>query len=146
MSYKNSKQGENQSSKRGILKNGTYQQQLRHSTQKEATFDEMNVLATYHPPGKDYGLMKIDEPKTPYHYSSECSQPVDPESLAKKLAKAGPCQKKYTLSGSSNLTMSDDEFGPSASFKDHRKQHYNMKEQLRRGKELAAKELAELED
>ncbi|KAL8188344.1 UNVERIFIED_CONTAM: hypothetical protein K2H54_065758 [Gekko kuhli] len=125
---------------------------------KSQKWDEMNILATYHPAGKDYGLMKIDEPSTPYHSmvgededagsDTEGSEALTADVLAKKLAAAaeGKGPKIFAQQESSDEEEDEEELTPEElekkrQFEMKRKMHYNEAQNIKLARQLIEKEL-----
>ncbi|XP_070565861.1 protein phosphatase inhibitor 2-like [Ptychodera flava] len=78
---------------KGILKNAKYVEQPGTKSEDGVKWDEMNIIATHHPPDKDYGHMKIDEPKTPYNAmedDDEERRAIDHDDLASKIEQDFP--------------------------------------------------------
>uniref|UniRef100_A0A2R9AR40 Protein phosphatase inhibitor 2 n=1 Tax=Pan paniscus TaxID=9597 RepID=A0A2R9AR40_PANPA len=107
---------------------GSVHEQLSKKSQK---WDEMNMLATYRPADKDYGLMKIDEPSTPYHSTmgddedacsdTETTEAMATDSLAKNLAAAEGLEPKYQ----EDSDLSPEEREKKRQFEMKRTLHYN---------------------
>ncbi|XP_068001715.1 protein phosphatase inhibitor 2 isoform X3 [Melanerpes formicivorus] len=127
---------------------------------KSQKWDEMNILATYHPADKDYGKMKIDEPSTPYHSmvgdddedavsDSESNEPLKADVLSKKLAAAAEGEGPKVIARqeqSSEEEEEDDELTPEErekkkQFEMKRKMHYNEGRNIKLARQLIAKEL-----
>ncbi|KAL1502837.1 hypothetical protein ABEB36_007922 [Hypothenemus hampei] len=137
---------------KGILKNSSsfdkQENQPAAKRNKETKWDEMNIIATYHPPGKDYGHMKIDEPKTPYNYEVDMvdhSSELNPEELAEriKIAAEKPPKILEDESDSSDEEeehLTEEEKQKRKEFEMKRKKHYNEFHALQLAKKLLEEE------
>lgn len=123
------------------------------SHRKSAKFDELNVLQTYHPPDKDYGHMKVDEPKTPYNYVEEGDvDQLDAELLAEKLRVAANSrsdsvsEEEEPSSEEEQEELTEEEKKRRVEFERRRKAHYNEFEAVKLARKLIEEEDEDDED
>lgn len=104
---------------------------------RDIKWDEMNILQTLHPPDKDYGFMKIDEPKTPYSYepSDEAdggtanvkpiqADQLDSEALARKISAK---DRRLSIDDSACTSGDDEEEGELTEEEKLRRKEFEMK-------------------
>jgi len=141
--------------KRGILKQSTSFEQGGDESapkcMKEPHFDEMNIIATLHPADKDYGFMKIDEPKTPYEAYESDEDSINKDELDASLLAAkitaeghkGPRQRRISEpSGDEDdlALLSPEEREKRKKFEEKRKLHYNEFQAIKMARALMEEE------
>ncbi|KAM9386237.1 protein phosphatase inhibitor 2 [Pholidichthys leucotaenia] len=134
---------------------------------KSQKWDEMNILATYHPADKDYGLMKIDEPSTPYNRmvgddedegtlsDTDGQSGLAADDLASKLAAAEGSEPRFMKeeeeeeeesSEEEEEELTPEEQAKKKHFEMMRKMHYNEGLNIKLARQLIASELEDDED
>ncbi|KAH8376553.1 hypothetical protein KR093_000078, partial [Drosophila rubida] len=118
---------------------------------KTAKFDELNVLATFHPANKDYGHMVIDEPKTPFVFESDLPHDLDTDALMEKLRFAAQSETPaFGIDNDSDDSSDDEDFPESMDekvrrleFERRRKLHYKEYMSVPLARRLIAEEFGD---
>ncbi|KAK0077667.1 hypothetical protein PV325_003605 [Microctonus aethiopoides] len=130
---------------KGILKTSSSFDNHEAPRPKETKWDEMNIIATLHPPEKDYGHMKIDEPKTPYNYEGYENKhehdELDSSAVSEKLSK-NIKPKIFEESSDEDDEETPEEREKRKAFEAKRRGHYREWEAV----QMARKKLLEEED
>uniref|UniRef100_A0A0P4WU89 Protein phosphatase inhibitor 2 n=1 Tax=Scylla olivacea TaxID=85551 RepID=A0A0P4WU89_SCYOL len=141
--------------KKGILKNSSSFEGNERHREKGTKWDEMNILATLHPKDKDYGHMKIEEPKTPYTkynegHSDDEQDGLDADLLAKKIQLGGNELPKALVEPEVEEELSEEESAEEREkrkiFEMKRKQHYNEYYAVKLARKLMEDDSEEDED
>ncbi|XP_022099535.1 protein phosphatase inhibitor 2-like [Acanthaster planci] len=153
--------------KKGILKASGHYEDPANKPEDGIKWDEMNILATFHPEGKDYGHMKVDEPDTPYNKYTDPDEDdidADPQSETEddKVLDSGTLADRLEMDtedrrwwdkepGEEDESDEEDEdlMSPEAQdrkrkFELHRKQHYDEASKLKLAKQLIEQDEEEL--
>lgn len=160
---------------KGILKTSTsierpdFKLTRQNSHEKDIKWDEMNILQTLHPPDKDYGHMKIEEPKTPFSYyaenddvelnsDNELSAEIDPNNLMTLINERTKSKECGTSAFSFDTeqiieddTMGEEDLEPLTEeekqrrnvFESRRKNHYNEYQMVELARKLMKEEMDE---
>lgn len=116
---------------------------------KSAKFDELNVLQTYHPPDKDYGHMKVDEPKTPFNYIDPQlaeQDELDASLLSEKLKVAQETVRRASIhaeesSDEEDVNETEEQKSKRLEFEKRRKMHYNEAGAIKLARKLIEEEI-----
>ncbi|OAF69714.1 hypothetical protein A3Q56_02569 [Intoshia linei] len=125
-----------QNQRKSILRNS----QSSGTSKKSMKWDEQNILETYHPIDKDYGHMKITEPKTPYN--ELISDDEDEPNLSTKLNQA-ELTLKFSSIGFAEPSKAISSHEDRSNFVKKRSQHYD---EFRVMKQLREKNLDRLSE
>jgi protein phosphatase inhibitor 2 len=121
------------------------------SNRKSAKFDEINVAQTYHPPNKDYGHMKVDEPKTPFNYLDPAlaeQDELDASLLTEKLKVAQETARRASLhceesDEEEKEPETEEQRAKRLEFEKRRKLHYNEASAIKLARKLIEEDIEE---